>query len=102
MATESSAVVRFIEAAQQANQPIQESPDVLPDFTDDVKMAPPVRRSVRALRLALLLVCIFLIVGGAVFAGISIGRRKTGGAAEPPQTAAAPKEPAAPAANTAN
>ena len=88
MATESTAIVRFIsEAQQQANLPIQPGEAPVPDLTDDLK---PIRRS---FKVPLLVVGAVMVVGAATTAGIYIGRHST---SSPPATAQV--APAAPAA----
>ena len=85
MATESSAVVRFINSAQQQQQTIQDSVAGLPDFTDDLK---PIRRSYKV---PLFILGALAFAAVAAVAGVYVGKHYfSGKAARQPARAAAP------------
>jgi hypothetical protein len=98
MATESSAVVRFINSAQQQHQTIQDSGVGLPDFTDDLK---PIRRSYKV---PLFILGALAFAGVAAVAGVYVGKHYFSGGktarqlparAQAAQSAAQPAAPAA-------
>lgn len=98
MATESSAVVRFINSAQQQHQTIQDSVAGLPDFTDDLK---PIRRSYKV---PLFILGALAFAAVAAVAGVYVGKHYfSGKAARQPARAVAPaaSQPAQPAAQPA-
>jgi hypothetical protein len=94
MATESSAVVRFISAAQKEGQPIQDSPDV-PDLTDDLR---PIRRSYRLhfLVLGVVVFSTLAAIAGVVAGKHFFGRSGKRAVAHPAAVQAAPAPAPAP------
>jgi PEGA domain len=95
MATESSAIVRFISSTQREQHTLEDEAAGLPDFSDDLQ---PIRRSYR---LPLVVLAMVLFAAVAALAGVYVGKTYFGGSQPAAPTAAAPAPAAPPAPKVA-